>query len=222
MCRCDNCGGVPAPVLPDASAAASAAASLHRPGVEITPRKQWPTGLKGMRLQVAGKVPAGKITAPAQPGRALARLDGIGLSNAVHSAVTGPDGEVPASLRAPLEQMLKEWAPPVEAIVAIDSATRPGLGRHRAAGVPACPGVPGPGATGPEPGRADPTSRDVNSAHRLLAVARRLELPDVDVAGKSVLLLDDATYSGWTLTLAAALLAGAGASQVHPLTLGLG
>ncbi|HLR57382.1 MAG TPA: recombinase RecQ, partial [Beutenbergiaceae bacterium] len=182
----------------------------------------WPTGLKGRRLQVAGKVPAGKITAPARPGRALARLDGIGLSNAVHSAVTGPDGEVPASLRAPLEQMLKEWAPPVEAIVAIDSATRPGLVRHLAAGVSALLGVPVLGAIRPRAGEEEPTSRDVNSAHRLLAVARRLELPDVDVAGKPVLLLDDATYSGWTLTLGAALLAGAGAGQVYPLTLGLG
>jgi len=220
--RCDNCGGVPAPVLPDSKVAASAAASLRRPGVEIAPRKQWPPGLKGMRVQVAGKVPSGKITAPTQPGRALARLDGIGLSGAAHAALTGPDGEVPASLRAPLEQMLKEWAPPVEAIVAIDSATRPGLVRHLAAGVSALLGVPVLGAIRPRAGEAEPTSRDVNSAHRLLAVARRLELPDVDVAGKSVLLLDDATYSGWTLTLAAALLAGAGASQVHPLTLGLG
>src|SRR5699024_9239475 len=157
-------------------------------------------------------VPAGKITAPARPGRALARLDGIGLSNAVHSAVTGPDGEVPASLRAPLEQMLKEWAPPVEAIVAIDSATRPGLVRHLAAGVSALLGVPVLGAIRPRAGEAEPTSRDVNSAHRLLAVARRLELPDVDAAGKSVLPLDAATYPGWPLTPAPPLRAGPGAS----------
>src|SRR5699024_3574345 len=72
--RCDNCGGVPAPVLPDASAAASAAAPLHRPGVEITPRKQWPTGLKGRRLQVAGRGPAGTRTAPPRPWRGGARF----------------------------------------------------------------------------------------------------------------------------------------------------
>src|SRR5690625_2539549 len=53
--RCDNCGGVPAPVLPDSKVAASAAASLRRPGVEIAPRKQWPPGLNGMRVPVAGQ-----------------------------------------------------------------------------------------------------------------------------------------------------------------------
>lgn len=220
--RCDNCGGVAPPMLASAEAAAQAAHSLRRPGVEITPRKQWPTGLKGSGVQVAGTTPSGRISAPAQVGRAVARLDGIGLSSAVHAAVNGPDGEVPRSLRGPLEELLREWSPPVEAIVAIDSVTRPDLVRHLAAGVAALTGIPVLGAITPRAGHEAPTSPDVNSAYRLRAVTRRLELPDLAVGDTSILLLDDAAYSTWTLTVATALLAEAGAAGVYPLTLGLG
>ena len=49
-------------------AAGTAAASdrLLRPGVEITPRKMWPTGMKDLAIDVAGKIPAD----PSQRSRA--------------------------------------------------------------------------------------------------------------------------------------------------------
>lgn len=220
--RCDTCGGSPAVVLPDAGSRTQAAAVLNRPGVDIAPRKQWPTGMKASGVTLGGAALSGRIPSPAAPGRALARLDGLGLSLPVREALTGPDGQVPETLRAPLRSLLQDWAPPVEAVVAIDSTSRPELLRHLARGVAAILDIPILGAIRPRPERLEPTSRDVNSAHRLTAVARRLYLPELDVAGTPVLLLDDATYSGWTLTVSAALLAQAGARAVHPLTLGLG
>ena len=68
--RCDNCTGQRVQgEVPDASAAA-ARERLLRPGVEVEPRRMWPTGLKALGLDVAGKIPA---TLTAEPGRAIGR-----------------------------------------------------------------------------------------------------------------------------------------------------
>ena len=63
----------------------------------------------------------------------------------------------------------------------------------------------------------------VNSAQRVAAVRRRhrLDAGPAQLAGQSVLLVDDRVVTGWTLTLAAAALREAGASAVAPLTLAL-
>jgi ATP-dependent DNA helicase RecQ len=67
-----------------------------------------------------------------------------------------------------------------------------------------------------------------NSAQRLTRLWGTLDpeprLVDAlrgDFASRPVLLVDDVTDSGWTLTLAARLLRQAGASMVYPLTLGI-
>lgn len=217
--RCDNCGGSPRVVMPEAG---EVARDLNRPGVRITPRKQWPTGLRGTGITVAGTTPSGRITPQLMEGRSISRIDGIGLSGVVHEVVSGPDGEVPAVLRAALGEVLRQWTPRIDAIVAIDSTTRPRLVRHLASGVSNLLSVPILGALRPREGRHEPGSHDVNSLHRLRSVAARLELPDIDVAGRSILLLDDLTRSGWTLTVAGTLLYDASATEVYPLTLGLG
>jgi ATP-dependent DNA helicase RecQ len=60
----------------------------------------------------------------------------------------------------------------------------------------------------------------MNSAQRLGAVWSRFSLEDADaVSGMSVLLVDDRTVTGWTLTVAARALRRAGATAVHPLVL---
>lgn len=220
--RCDNCGGTARVDLPDVEEASAVSRELSTPGVEIPPRRMWPTGLKNSGVRIAGTSPSGRIATPVETGRAVARVDGIGLSGAVHAAVTGPDGRVPEPVQKGLQELLAQWQPPVDAIVAVDSVTRPELVRHLAQGVSAILGVPVLGALRPRDSHQEPGSPDVNSAHRLLSVARRLECPPLEVAGKSVLLLDDLTRSGWTLTVAGALLREAGASQVIPLTIGLG
>jgi len=60
----------------------------------------------------------------------------------------------------------------------------------------------------------------VNSAQRVSAVTRRYRLAVEDVTGRKVLLVDDHSVSGWSLTVAARLLRQAGAASVHPLVLG--
>ena len=66
---------------------------------------------------------------------------------------------------------------------------------------------------------------NVGSAFRLAEVARNLTLQEwtaktlEDLRGAAVVLVDDWSDSGWTLTVAAALLRAAGAAAVHPVVL---
>lgn len=218
--RCDNCGGAPPISLPTDHGVVLATGTQAAP--TISPRKQWPTGMKHTPVRVGGQSLSGRIKQPAQPGKSLTRTDGLGVSLIVHELVQGPDQPVPESLQTPLQELLTTWAPNVDGVIAIDSTSRPILLRHFASGVSNILSVPILGAIRPRSGHEAPTSRDVNSASRLRSVAQRLELPEVQVSGQRILLLDDVLYSGWTLTVAAQLLHDAGASEVIPFTLGLG
>lgn len=110
----------------------------------------------------------------------------------------------------------------IDAVVIIDSRRRPRLIRHLGGAVAHRLGAERLGiiATGGQPGR-----HDVNSATRLAAVARSLSLDGWGPAalerldGARIALVDDSTDSGWTVTVAADLLRGAGAAAVHPLVL---
>jgi ATP-dependent DNA helicase RecQ len=142
------------------------------------------------------------------------------------SSSDGPVGpELRAATRAVLERWISGGGIRVDGVVAISSATRPQLVDHLARGAAAVLGVPVVGRFvargGTPPGR-----HDLNSAQRLAVVDRRLELELADgarpgLSGRTVLLVDDYTDSGWTLTLAARLLRRAGAAAVHPFTLGV-
>jgi ATP-dependent DNA helicase RecQ len=249
--RCDRCGGVTLPAVPDAETVAAARADMDRPGVELVARRQWPSGMDRLGLDVRGRIPAEE---QAEVGRAVARLDGLGWSAPLRElfAPGTPDGETPVPLRRAAARVLDEWdalyAPTVAAqegtgatgadatdapaerrllvdgVVAVRSATRPRLTHHLASGLAAYLGRPLIGAIGPVPGHDEPGRHDVNSATRLAGVAQRLrlELSPAALAGLSgrrVLLVDDWTESGWTLTVAARLLRQAGAESVHPFVL---
>lgn len=226
--RCDLCAGPWAPALPGADAAEDVRVSLARAGVEIVPRRQWPTGMPGIGIELAGRI---AVEDRSEPGTALARMDGIGLASSVRDAV-GPsatDGQVGPELRAATRAVLERWITGggirVDGVVSVSSATRPQLVDHLTRGAAAVLGVPVVGRFvargGMPPGR-----HDLNSAQRLAVVDRRLELELSDGAragltGRTLLLVDDYTDSGWTLTLAARLLRRAGAVAVHPFTLGV-
>ena len=66
--RCDNCTRRAWPVAVTETATSAAREHLLRPGVEIEPRKMWPTGMKELSVDVAGKIDTGLM---AEPGRAL-------------------------------------------------------------------------------------------------------------------------------------------------------
>ncbi|NMR20592.1 RecQ family ATP-dependent DNA helicase [Cellulomonas fimi] len=246
--RCDTCGGATAGAAPDEVEVEAARERLAVPGVEIEPRRQWPTGMAALGVEVSGRISGAEQAAP---GRAVARLDGIGWGGLLrdlfaaradpedeHAATASStasaherpsqDGGLPVALRRPVLEVLEAWRPdPAPAgVVVVESVTRPELVRHLAEGVARTLGVPIVGSVRPDPTTA-PGRHDVNSAQRLAGVARRLELDLSDAGraglpGRAVLLVDDRTDSGWTVTVAARLLRQAGASAVHPFVLGVG
>ncbi|MGP7961398.1 RecQ family ATP-dependent DNA helicase [Sanguibacter sp. A247] len=222
--RCDRCASMSLPPLPDHSAVSAARERMDRPGIEITTRRQWPSGMSSLGVDLSGRLGADEL---AEPGRAVARLDGLGWSAPLRElfAPSTPDGEVPRALRTAAARVLDEWSDvqTVDGIVLIASATRPALVSHLAHGLGRYLSKPVVGEIVPEPGTTA-GRHDVNSALRLAGVVQRLRPALSDAArtglpGRRVLLIDDYTDSGWTLTVAARLLRQAGASAVLPFVL---
>jgi len=223
--RCDVCGGASAGAAPDESEIEAARERLAVPGVEIEPRRQWPPGMATLGVELSGKIAPGER---AETGRALARLDGIGWGGLLRELFAAADMPLPVSLRQPVLEVLRAWRPDPApgGIVVIESTTRPGLVDHLADGLSRQLGVPVVGHIRPRP-ELEPGRHDINSAQRLAGIARRLELdpsthPGAGLPGCAVLLVDDRTGSGWTLTVSARLLRRAGASAVYPFVLGIG
>jgi ATP-dependent DNA helicase RecQ len=76
--RCDNCAGARFGKQVSAAALDAARAALGRPGVEVEPRRMWPSGLEAAGITLKGRIPPGEQAAP---GRALGRLSDIGWGN---------------------------------------------------------------------------------------------------------------------------------------------
>src|SRR5215468_11245277 len=95
--RCDNCTGRSWPQAVSRAGAAAARDRLLRPGVEITPRRMWPTGLAGLGIDVSGKIAPGLS---AEPGRALGRLTDLGWGPRLRAMLAddAPDDTVPDDL----------------------------------------------------------------------------------------------------------------------------
>ncbi|MBF0697580.1 DEAD/DEAH box helicase, partial [Actinomyces bowdenii] len=152
-------------------------------------------------------------TAPGGPTRAGAAEDQDGATGQItqHGTPSGGDGTATGGAAAALD-----------AVVVIDSRTRPQLVRHLGHAVARHLGCRPLGIIGV---RGEAGRHDVNSATRLAQVARGLSLEDWEpgrrqaLRGARVILVDDSTDSGWTLAVAAALLRQAGAEAVHPLVL---
>jgi len=220
--RCDRCGGIEVPAPPSSEEVTATRDSLAVPGVDVAARRQWPSGMDRMGVDLRGRIPAGE---QAQPGRAVARLDGLGWSATLREvfAPGGPDGETPVSLRHAAVAVLQAWAElgVPDAVVHVASTTRPRLVEHLATGLARFLGVPVLGAVRPVAGHEAPDRHDVNSATRLAGVVRRLSLDAAPSAltGLRVLLVDDLADSGWTLTVAARQLRLAGAAEVYPFVL---
>ncbi|RBY76466.1 recombinase RecQ [Geodermatophilus sp. TF02-6] len=86
--RCDVCAGPWYSTEVPEDAAAAASAVLDRPGVELAPRAQWPTGADRLGVGVKGKIAAGEQV---DPGRAVARLTDLGWGQRLRSLL-GDDG----------------------------------------------------------------------------------------------------------------------------------
>ncbi len=212
--RCDRCTGRSLTAEVSSEALAAAQAALGRPGVEVEPRKMWPTGLD----EVKGRIP---VEQQAGSGRALGRLSDIGWGTRLRGLLGGPDGPLPDDVLTALVAVLKGWGweSRPTGVVVVPSRTRPQL-------------VGSLGARLAEVGRlpllgtldlvrdAPPGTGRSNSAQRLRAVRGAFAVPTgTALDGGPVLLVDDRTDSGWTLTEAARVLREAGAGAVLPLVL---
>ncbi|KAB2382836.1 RecQ family ATP-dependent DNA helicase [Actinomadura montaniterrae] len=217
--RCDNCTGEHWPADVTAEGATQARDRLHRPGVDVAPRRMWPTGVKD-DLGVSGRI---KPDLQAETGRALGRLTDIGWGNRLRELFAGGDTDVPADMVDAVVKVLAAWDWPARpaGVVTIGSRSRPRLVTtfgHRIAEIGRLPYL---GELVPV---GEPVPRRHNSAQRLRSVWTSLTLPDpVAIAAKEaagpLLLIDDRIETGWTMTVAARLLKEAGAQAILPLTL---
>ncbi|MCY4728073.1 DEAD/DEAH box helicase [Nocardioides sp. STR2] len=218
--RCDNCGGLTLSSSVSEAAVADAGQRLSRPGVVLEPRRMWPTALANLGLDLKGKIAAG-----AEPGRTVARLTDLGHGQALRALFREdtPDGPVPPGLAQAVMDVMKdwssEWTSRPDAIVVVESATRPTLVRDLADGLSRVMQVPVVGTWAIRDSSVPPRAGQSNSAQRVAAVRRRGGL-DADVPpGATVLLVDDQVATGWTLTVAATAIRAAGAAAVLPLAL---
>lgn len=218
--RCDNCGGLTLSTSVSEAAVAEAGQRLSRPGVVLEPRRMWPTALANLGLDLKGKIAEG-----AEPGRTVARLTDLGHGQALRALFREdtPDGPVPPGLAQAVMDVMKDWAPEwtsrPDAIVVVESATRPTLVRDLADGLSRVMQIPVVGTWAIRDPSVPPRAGQSNSAQRVAAVRRRGGL-DADVRpGATVLLVDDQVSTGWTLTVAATAIRAAGASAVLPLAL---
>lgn len=218
--RCDNCGGLTLSTTVSEAAVAEAGQRLSRPGVVLEPRRMWPTALANLGLDLKGKIAAG-----AEPGRTVARLTDLGHGQALRALFREdtPDGPVPPGLAQAVMDVMKDWAPEwtsrPDAIVVVESATRPTLVGDLADGLSRVMQVPVVGSWAIRDASVPPRAGQSNSAQRVAAVRRRGGLDAEVPAGATVLLVDDQVATGWTLTVAATAIRAAGASAVLPLAL---
>ncbi|MEV0229711.1 RecQ family ATP-dependent DNA helicase [Nonomuraea sp. NPDC050786] len=214
--RCDNCTGRHRSPEIGTQAVESARRRLSRPGVEIEARKQWPTGLPDL----SGRI---KPELGAEPGRALGRLTDIGWGNRLRELFNGDDGPMADDMFKAVVQVLSawEWRERPVAVVNVPSATRPALVRAFAERLASVGRLAYLGELGY---RAGSPGQQFNSAKRVQAVRATLAMPkelsaSIAGCGGPVLLVDDRVDTGWTMTLAAALIRHAGAPAVLPLAL---
>jgi ATP-dependent DNA helicase RecQ len=237
--RCDSCAGPWLDPAVSSGALAGAVGELDRPGVEVEPRRMWPSGMPAVGVDLKGRIPVGQQAAV---GRALGRLSDIGWGNRLRPLLSGQavDGPVPDDVLAAVVTVVADWARspggwasggtdavarPV-GIVVMPSRTRPQLVASLAGGLARVGRLPLLGSLAYTAQAGEHAAHRSNSAQRLRALAASFTVPDglaAALAGTPgpVLLVDDYTDSGWTLAVGARLVRQAGADQVLPLVLAL-
>ncbi|MFJ3089302.1 RecQ family ATP-dependent DNA helicase [Streptomyces sp. NPDC086838] len=235
--RCDNCAGARFDEKVSSAALDTAKGELGRPGVEVEPRKMWPTGLASVGVDLKGRIPAGELSGT---GRALGRLSDIGWGNRLRPMLgaQAPDGPVPDDVADAVVSVLADWArgpggwasgaedatPRPVGVVTVASMSRPQLIESLGRRIADVGRMPLLGRVDLAPGADDVRTSQTNSAQRVRALHEKLvvgpELAEsLAAAGGPVLLVDDLSDTGWTLAVAARLLRRAGAGAVFPLVL---
>ncbi|MFI6084734.1 RecQ family ATP-dependent DNA helicase [Streptomyces sp. NPDC051217] len=235
--RCDNCAGARFTDKVSGAALDTARGELGRPGVDVEPRKMWPTGLTAVGIDLKGRVPADERSFP---GRALGRLSDIGWGNRLRPmlAPQSPDGPVPSDVVDAVVSVLADWAkgpggwasglddapPRPVGVVTVASRSKPRLVGSLGSRISEVGRMPLLGTVEYAPGAEDTRISRTNSAQRVRALHEAFTVsPELAGALASaagpVLLVDDLSDTGWTLAVATRLLRRAGAEGVFPLVL---
>jgi ATP-dependent DNA helicase RecQ len=210
--RCSVCDGrLPAPgARPSLELVEAARRFFRSRDVVIEPRKLWVRGLAGRKGKIAGVA----------PGRALAFADDPAWGDALR-VLWQRDAPAPPEVLDGLVQVLVRWSAswqrPV-AVVAMPSRRFPllvGSLAEQVARVGRLPLVDALGVSGPPP------MAEAASAVRARDLLARTSVRDGVSFDGPVLLVDDTVRTRWTVTVASALLAEVGASQVMPLAVHL-
>jgi ATP-dependent DNA helicase RecQ len=226
--RCDNCAGPLFDAEVSTASLAAAGAFLGRPGVEIAPKRMWPTGLAAVGISLKGKIPPGEQI---ESGRAVGRLSDLGWGNRLRglAAPEAPDAPITDELAGAVVEILKAWAHGEDAwlqrpaaVVEVASQRHPQLIHTLAEHISRVGRLPLLGRV--ESSHVPQEGARVNSAQRVRALHDAFTVP-AEVAealgglGGPVLLVDDAVDSGWTMSMAGRALRRAGAEGVLPLAL---
>jgi ATP-dependent DNA helicase RecQ len=222
--RCDRCAGPWFdPSVPE-GAVQAATRTLHKVGVPIEPRRQWPSGMSRLGVSRTGRIAADEQV---EEGRVVARLTDLGWGQRLRSLLAPATADAPAddALLAACVGVLSGWSwdqRPV-AVVAMPSLRRPMLVASVADHLSSVGRLARLGSL--SLATDEPTDGPGgNSAFRLAGVDGRFRLdPDLRAAVSGlagpVLLVDDLVDSRWTMTVAGALLRHAGAPAVLPFAL---
>lgn len=212
--RCDNCTGRRYEATVAQDIVTDTAQRLSRPGVLVAPRKQWPSGLAALGVPLSGRISEG-----AAPGRAIGRLTDLGWGARLRRLLAGPDGDVPDDVVAAAVEVLKawDWDRRPAAVIGLDSHTHPMLISSTVQRLAEIGRLTNLGTLGYTPQHRPVTA--ANSAYRVAALEGAWEPPQLDSKGP-VLLVDDMTDTGWTLTMATRMLRNAGVTAVLPFVLG--
>ena len=212
--RCDNCSGTRYETGVDHAAIELAEQRLQRPGVELSPRRQWPSGMAKLGIDLSGRITDGPSV-----GRVIGRLTDLGWGTRLRRLLDDIDAPVPPEILQAAVAVLAAWqwdTRPV-AVMGLDSQTRPALIRSVVDGLADLGRLTNLGTLSYRPGRRPVTA--ANSAYRVSALHDAWEVPDLGAVDGPVLLVDDLTDTGWTLTMAARVLRQAGAGEVLPFAL---
>src|SRR6516164_4426249 len=221
--RCDNCTGAALAADVVRGTEELARDRLRRPGVTVTPRRLWPTGMAALGIAATGRIPA---EAAAEPGRSVGRLTDIGWGSPLRKVLAdgAPDEPVPGELFDAVLAVLAawDWGERPAGVVTLPSRSRPRLIAELGQRIAAAGRLSYLGALGYRNGA--PPGSQYNSAQRLAALWRTLAVPgDLGAAlggfGQPVLLVDDRIGTGWTMTVGAKLLRECEAPAVLPFAL---
>jgi ATP-dependent DNA helicase RecQ len=210
--RCANCTGRGQPRTVDQELVRAAVSFLRRDLRSIKPRALWAADA------VAGR--SGKIKPPNEVGMALSVYGDAGWGRDVQRG-RSVDGRFDRELVGGSSRAIRDrWRPtPAPAwVTVVPSTSRPRLTEDFARALAEELGLPFVDVFAATAG-GEPQELMQNSVQQLRNVHAKLSIDGGAVLGGPVLLVDDLVDSGWTMTVAGALLREHGSGPVHPYAL---